>query len=104
MTTAIVAVRGEHYFFPVMTKHGECIKTFVTAYLLQASPIKVYKIHVERETTFVFMITTKNNMLSIGRKIRCPVSLTKICYLLRIRSISISNKYFHLCWCYYALC
>src|SRR6266487_4926960 len=97
MTTTIIAVRGEHYFFSVMAEHGECIKTFVTAYLLKATAIKVYKIHIERKTTFVFMIAAENNILSIRCKVGCPVSLAKVGYLFCIRSICIGDKHFHLC-------
>src|SRR5438067_1016486 len=104
MTTSIVAVRRKYYFFAIMAKHGKRIKTFITAYLLQAAAIEVYNVHVERKAAFVFIITTENNMLSGRCKIRCPVCLPKICYLFSIGSICISNKHLHLCWCNYALC
>ena len=65
MAAAIVAVTTENQFFAIMTKHWECIKSFITTYLLETFPINIGDVHIKRKAHRVFMITAENNMLAI---------------------------------------
>ena len=75
MCAAIIAVAAENKFLSIRAKHGECIKTFIPADLLHVLSFQVGEVHIKREASFIFVITAKDYVFSIRRKIRCPVSL-----------------------------
>ena len=75
--STIVSIAAKDNFFSVGRKHGECIKTFVPAYFLKIGSITIYRIEVEWETPFIFMIGCKYDPFAIGHKCRSPVSLSK---------------------------
>ena len=73
--TAIVAVAAENDLLSVRTEHRKGIEAFIMTDLFDVLSIKVAQIHVERETSFIFMIAAEDDVLSVGREIRSPVGL-----------------------------
>ena len=99
ISTTVISVAAENYFFPIGAKHWKCVETFVTAYFLQPVSINIRNIHVKWEATFVFMIAAKNNA-AVRQKTRRPVCLAKPGDLFGITAICIGDEHFHLRWCY----
>ena len=95
MGTPIVSVAGEHDLPPIITKHGECIKTFIATNFPDITPIGIHCIHVERKSSFVFMVAAEDDP-SIGQKVRRPIGLSQVSELFLIAAICIGNKDFHL--------
>lgn len=102
--SAIVPVAAEYYPFTVWTEHGECIKSLVPGNFFHPGTVQVTTVHIKGEPTIVFMITAENEMVSVGCEIGCPVSLFQAGDLPCIRSVHISNPYFHICWRYHVIC
>ena len=100
----VVAVGGEQNLFPIRTEHGESIKALITADLCQPISLQVDEVHVEGESSFVLMVGTEDDVLTIGCEVRCPIGLTQAGNLFLIFSIRVSNKNLHVIGSYHALC
>src|SRR5712664_2992973 len=81
MAATVITIAAEHDLSAIRRKHGESIKTLIPAYLFQSLSIYAGNIHIEREAPGIFLVAAKNNMLSIGQKIRRPIGLAIVCDL-----------------------
>ena len=95
MSAPVISVAAEKDLFTIRAKHGERIEAIIPAYLFKPMAADICEIHVERKTSCVFMVTAKNDVISIGSKTGGPIGFTQKGNLVRIASIGIGNKYFH---------
>src|SRR5437868_2684417 len=95
MSAAVVSVTTENNFFTIGAKHRKCIEAVIPAYFFKPFPAEIGYIHIEWKTPRIFMIAAKNNMLTIGSKIRSPVCLIQESNLVGVAAICIGNKHLH---------